>query len=126
MYLFLIVTHVTACLVLVCVILLQAGKGGGLSETFGAGSTSTIFGTSASTFLKKATAVCAALFLITSLSLTILSSHRAKSIMRLERLKEVMPDVEKPSIPMPGMTVVPQETKEEKEIPLEKEAAPQE
>lgn len=101
MYAFLIVIHVISCLVLVLVILLQAGRGGGLSETFGMGSTSTIFGTSASKFLQRITAVCAAVFLITSLSLTVLSSYRSKSLMRLEHLKKAMPDVEKPALPLP-------------------------
>ena len=31
-----ILVHVVACLLLIAVILLQAGRGGGLSETFGA------------------------------------------------------------------------------------------
>lgn len=120
MYAFLITIHVIACLVLVVVILLQAGRGGGLSETFGMGSTSTIFGTSASKFLQKMTTVCAAVFLITSLSLTVLSSHKSKSLMRLESLKQTMPDVEKPTIPLP---VGPEEATEEveEEAPLDQE-----
>ncbi|MDD5738197.1 MAG: preprotein translocase subunit SecG, partial [Candidatus Omnitrophica bacterium] len=35
MYGVLIALHVISCLVLIMVILLQAGKGGGISETFG-------------------------------------------------------------------------------------------
>ncbi len=118
MFAFLITIHVIACLVLVVVILLQAGRGGGLSEAFGGGSSSTIFGTSASKFLQRATAVSAALFLITSLSLTIYSSHKSKSLMRLERLKQAMPDVEKQPMPV-------EVGKEQKAKPVEEEA-PQE
>ena len=120
MYIFLIAVHVIACLVLVLVILLQAGRGGGLSDAFGAASTSTIFGTSASKFLQKMTAVCAALFLITSLTLTILSSQRSKSLMRLERLKKAMPAVQKSDIPLPTEPLTGEE------IPVEEEAAPKE
>lgn len=91
MYIFLIVIHVIASLVLIAVILLQSGRGGGLSETFGSSSTSTIFGTSAATFFQRATSVCAILFLLTSLTLTILSSRKSRSLMELERIKQVMP-----------------------------------
>ena len=120
MYVFLITTHVIACIVLVLVILLQAGRGGGLSEAFGASSTSTIFGTSASKFLQRMTAVCATLFLVTSLSLTVLSSYRSKSLMRLEQLKRVMPKMERKEIPLPV------ETEEKEETPLETKTAPEE
>ena len=85
MYIFLIIIHVVASLILIAVILLQAGRGGGLSEMFGGSSTQTIFGTSAATFLKKATTVSAIVFLSTSLVLAIYSSRRSKSIM--ERAK---------------------------------------
>jgi len=68
---------------LIAVILLQAGKGGGLADTFGGGGSSgtTIFGQKASDFLTKATTVSAVLFLCTSLSLAFLSSKRKKSLM---------------------------------------------
>lgn len=81
MYTFLMIIHIFASLVLIFVILMQAGRGGGISEIFG-GSTQTIFGTSATKFLMRATAVCAALFIITSLSLAALSAKRSRSLMR--------------------------------------------
>ncbi len=99
MYIFLIVVHIISCIVLVLTILLQSGKGGGLSESFGAGSTSTIFGTSATNFMQKATAVCAIVFLVTSLSLAVLSSKKSRSLMQLERIKRVLPQAEKQMMP---------------------------
>lgn len=100
MFIFLIVIHIFACLVLVATILLQSGRGGGLSESFGAGSsTSTIFGTSASTFLQRATSVCAIVFLLTSLSLAILSSRRSRSLMELNRIKRVLPQATRQVMP---------------------------
>ncbi|MFH1778814.1 MAG: preprotein translocase subunit SecG [Candidatus Omnitrophota bacterium] len=86
----LIAIHVLACLVLIAVILLQAGKGGGLAETFGGGGGGfqSIFGTKTSTFLTRATAVCAVAFLTTSLSLAILSAKRGKSLMEREMVTE--------------------------------------
>ena len=83
MYMFVLIIHIIASLVLVAVILLQAGRGGGLAETFGGGGSAftTIFGQKMSSFLTKATAVCAVLFLCTSLTLAALSSRRAESLM---------------------------------------------
>jgi len=77
---FLVILHVIVSLVLILVILLQAGKGGGLSESFG-GASQQLFGTKSSAFLNRATAVCAILFLATCLSIGILSSHGRRSLM---------------------------------------------
>ena len=80
MIFFLVTLHIFVSLVLIFVILLQAGKGGGLSESFG-GASQQLFGTKSSAFLNRATAVCAILFLATCLSLGILSSHGRRSLM---------------------------------------------
>ena len=62
MYIFVIILHLFVSLVLIASILLQAGKGGGLSEAFtGVSPTKTIFGASATTFLTRATTACAVL-----------------------------------------------------------------
>lgn len=81
MYTFFMIVHIFASMVLILVILMQAGRGGGVSEVFGGSSTRTIFGTSVTNFLMRATAVCAVLFIITSLSLAVLSSRRSQSLM---------------------------------------------
>ncbi len=85
MYTLVLILHVIVSLILIAVILFQAGKGGGLADTFGGGggggSQTTIFGQKASDFLTKATEVAAVLFLCTSLSLAFLSSKRKASIM---------------------------------------------
>lgn len=80
MYTLLIIVHVIASLLLIASILLQAGRGGGLSDMFGGSSTQTIFGTSAGDFLKKATTVTAIAFLSTSLLLAVFSSKRSRSL----------------------------------------------
>ena len=93
MYILLMIIHVLASLILIAVILLQAGRGGGLSEMFGGSSTQTIFGTSAATFLKKATTVAAIAFLSTSLVLAIYSSRKSKSLMGRSALPAVSQEV---------------------------------
>ena len=66
MSLVIVILHVLVCLVLILVILLQAGRGQGLTgASFGGGNVQSILGTKASSFLTKATSVCAVLFLLT-------------------------------------------------------------
>ena len=87
LYGFVIFVHVVVCITLIAIILLQAGRGGGLSETFGGESSRTIFGTKASVFLAKATVVAASLFLVTCLVLGIMTSRRGRSLIDLQRRK---------------------------------------
>ena len=75
-----IAIHVLVSLVLIAVILLQAGRGGGLSETFGGSSTQTLFGTKTSVFLSRATAAAAVIYIMTCLSLAVMTSHRGRSL----------------------------------------------
>ena len=75
-----ITIHVIVSLILISVILLQAGRGGGLSESFGGSSTQTILGTKSSVFLKRATAVSAVLYILMCLLLGVMTSHRGKSL----------------------------------------------
>jgi len=85
-----IAVHVISCLLLIAVILLQAGRGGGLSETFGgADSSQTIFGTKVSVFLTRATVVAAVLFLVASLLRGIMTSRRGRSLIDLRGGKPV-------------------------------------
>ncbi len=62
--------HVIACIILVLVVLLQAGKGADMGAVFG-GASSTIFGSSgAGNFLTRLTTGAAIVFMATSLGLT--------------------------------------------------------
>ena len=81
MFVFLIVLHTIVCLVLILVILLQAGRGSGLGGFMGGGAAQTFFGTRAGDFFTKATTVCAILFLITCLSLGVITSRRSRSLL---------------------------------------------
>lgn len=68
--------HAIACGGLVLIVLLQAGRGLSLGGLFGGGGSEAIFGgTGGNTFLKKVTVVLASLFMLTSLSLTIMKSR---------------------------------------------------
>ena len=53
MYIFLIVVHVVVCLVLILVVLLQAGRGGGMSDMIGSGQPQSLFGTQTNAFMTR-------------------------------------------------------------------------
>ena len=79
-----ITIHVIVSLILIAVILLQAGRGGGLSESFGGGSTQTIFGTKTNVFLTRATAASAVIYIITCLTLAVMTSSKGRSLVAKE------------------------------------------
>lgn len=85
MQIFLIIIHVIACIFLIAVILLQAGRGGGLSDIAGGSQAQSILGTETNTFMKRLTEIFAVIFILTSLTLGIISTHRGKSLMDLNR-----------------------------------------
>jgi preprotein translocase subunit SecG len=75
--------HVVVCALLIVVVLLQSAKGGGLAggSAFGGGAESTMFGArGAATMLSKATAIFGGLFMITSLTLTLLGAGRTTQV----------------------------------------------
>jgi preprotein translocase subunit SecG len=76
-YTFLTVIHVIVCVFLMLVVLLQAGRGGGIGLAFGgSGGSQSVFGSSGgANFLTKLTAVCAVIFFTNSLALAYLSSQ---------------------------------------------------
>jgi preprotein translocase subunit SecG len=80
MVILLTIVHVLICLFLVIVVLLQSGKAADLAGAFGGMGSQTAFGPrGAATVLSKATTVAAAMFMVTSLSLSILSTKNAGS-----------------------------------------------
>jgi len=78
----LLLVHIIVCIALILIVLLQTGKGADMGAAFGGGASQTLFGsTGASTFLSKATTAAAIIFMITSLALAYLSSHRTTDSM---------------------------------------------
>ncbi len=73
--------HITICILLVIVVLIQPSReGGGIGGSFG-GSSQTIFGSSGgANFFTKFTSGLAAVFMVTSLAITIAKSGNKKSI----------------------------------------------
>jgi len=72
--------HVVVCLFLIAVVLLQSGKAADLAGAFGGMGSQTAFGPrGAATALSRATTIAAALFMVTSLSLSVLATRNQGS-----------------------------------------------
>ncbi len=68
--------HVLVCLFLIVVVLLQSGKAADLAGAFGGMGSQTVFGPRGSaTVLSRATTIAAGLFMVTSLTLSILATR---------------------------------------------------
>jgi preprotein translocase subunit SecG len=93
---FILVIDIILAVLLVVVILLQKSEGGALG--LGVSQDSFVSSRSASSFLTKATAIIATLFIITSITLTIISNQRVSSSSVLEKIEE-KEDASEPSIP---------------------------
>ena len=72
------IVHVVVCLFLIIVILLQSGKAADLAGAFGGMGSQTAFGPRGSaTLLSKATTISTVVFMLTSISLSILATREA-------------------------------------------------
>jgi preprotein translocase subunit SecG len=81
---FLNILHVFVCLFLILVVLLQQGRGGGMGSAFG-GATAQVFGgRGAGNVMTRLTAICAAVFMLTSMSLAWLSSAGDRELREFE------------------------------------------
>ena len=79
MYTLTVIVHLIVCFLMIAAILLQAGKGAEIGAAFG-GSSQTVFGSRGpGTFLSKVTVGAAIIFMLTSLTLAILSKQNAFS-----------------------------------------------
>ena len=81
MHVLIILIHLIVCFALIAIVLLQTGKGASMGAMFGGAGNQTLFGqTGASSFLGKATTVAAVVFMLTSLSLAVISKSGDKSV----------------------------------------------
>ena len=89
-------SNIILAILLVVIILLQKSEGGALG--LGASQDSFISSRSAGSFLTKATAIIATLFIITSISLTIMAQKEIPTSSVLEKVEEKQ-DPSEPQIP---------------------------
>ena len=116
MFSLLLIIHVTACVLIIFFVLLQAGRGAELGAAFGSvGQANTVRGKM--TGLGKITTVVAVIFMITSLSLAYLSSEAARDSV----VREIKP---LPSVPEQMETLATKVEEEASEELEQKEAPP--
>ena len=94
---FILILNVVLAILLIGVILLQRSEGGALG--LGISQDNFISSRSAGSFLTKTTAILAALFIITSISLTVISKEEFSSKSVLEKIEEEKEDSSEPQIP---------------------------
>jgi preprotein translocase subunit SecG len=97
-----LITHTLIALLIIALVLLQRGKGADAGAAFGAGASGTVFGArGSSSFFSRATAVCATLFFVSSLTLAYLSSQSTSAP---SSLLEDAPPVEAPAEVAPELS----------------------
>lgn len=96
---FFIFIHVIVCALLGTIILMQSGRGGGLTEGFA--QAGEMFGAKTNEMLIKATTILAVVFFTTCLTLAILSAQRGKSLMSNQPLVPAVDDVQENSEEVP-------------------------
>jgi preprotein translocase subunit SecG len=115
MYILVWIVHIIVCLFLIIVVLLQSGKAADLAGAFGGMGSQTAFGPRGSaTLLSKATTISAILFMVTSLSLSILATRSAglgTTVLDSAPAKSSAPPKTSPvpvQLPVPAGSQVPQ------------------
>jgi len=107
--------HIIVCVGLILVVLVQSGRGGGLSQSFSGAES--IFGTKTNSFLTRSTTVFAVAFFITCLSLTFVSKQRSKSLLEGKNIKSTPAKAQEKKAP----AAVPAEEKKEEAKPVQED-----
>ncbi|MCU0652295.1 MAG: preprotein translocase subunit SecG [Candidatus Omnitrophica bacterium] len=119
---FLFILHAVICTLLIGLILIQAGRGGGLVEGFSG--VESMFGTKTNSFLTRVTTILAVMFFITCLSLAFLSARQGKSLLdrtvvpaKAATVKEPVKQEAAKAAEAPKVQEVPKETTKAQETP---------
>src|SRR5882672_3047455 len=90
--------HVIAAIGVIGLVLLQHGKGADMGAAFGSGSSGSLFGASGSAnFLSRTTGVLAAVFFLTSMGLTYVTSHKPQQGSVMDTHKTEQPATQPPA-----------------------------
>jgi len=94
---FVLTLNIILAILLIITILLQKSEGGALG--LGASQDSFVTSRSAGSFLTKTTAILATLFIVTSISLTVMSKEKFSNTSVLEEVEEEKAEPSEPEIP---------------------------
>jgi preprotein translocase subunit SecG len=105
LYYSIVALHVLVCVILVLVVLLQSGKGADLAGAFGGGATQTAFGSRGpASFLSRMTTVAAIVFMLTSVSLSLMTTRAStgsKSILETKKGQTSKPGKKETPVNLP-------------------------
>ena len=122
MYILFLLIHILVCVFLIIVVLLQSGKAADLAGAFGGMGSQTAFGPRGSaTLLSKATTISAVLFMVTSLSLSILATKSAglgTTVLEGGSTKSAPVRTPAPAAPIPGIPAPAAPPSQTIQIPL--------
>ena len=108
MVIFLTILHVLVAFVLIMVVLLQTGKRADLAGAFGGGGSQTAFGArGAATVLSRLTTWSAGIFMVTSLTLALMSSSSGGGGSVLDSVPPPAAPASAPAAPAPAPTPAP-------------------
>jgi preprotein translocase subunit SecG len=104
--------HVIVCLFLIIVVLLQSGQSGDIAAAFGGMGSQTAFGPrGAATALSRATTWSAVIFMVTSITLSVIASRHAgpKSVLQGLNPSQTKSQPAKPAPPPTAPAPTPQQ-----------------
>jgi preprotein translocase subunit SecG len=105
MELVILVVHVLVALAIIGLVLLQHGKGADMGAAFGSGASGSLFGsTGSANFLSRTTAILAALFFASSLTLTYFTANKShdKGVMATQKTVPATPAQVEPPAAVPA------------------------
>jgi preprotein translocase subunit SecG len=118
--------HVVVCLFLIVVVLLQSGKAADLAGAFGGMGSQTTFGPRGSaTALSRATTISAAVFMLTSLFLSVMTTRSAGASQSvLPNAKPITKSAPAKPGATPSINITPSDGSPSQSVPLKMPAAP--
>ncbi|MEY1660891.1 preprotein translocase subunit SecG [Isoalcanivorax beigongshangi] len=120
------VIHVVAALAVIGLVLIQHGKGADAGASFGGGASASqsLFGSSGSgSFLTRMTAICAAVFMLTSLGLAWYAGQASKSIDSLPVLERLQQQSNEVPVLDEDLMLAPQTDADVPELVIPEESA---
>jgi preprotein translocase subunit SecG len=107
MYILILLIHIIVCFFLIFIVLVQSGKGAELGAAFG-GSSQTLFGArGAATLFSKLTTIAAVVFMITSLTLAIMTAKGGSVVKRVPATTQSRRNMPAPQGAQPSQQTLP-------------------
>ncbi len=116
-----LIAHTVIALLIIVLVLMQRGKGADAGAAFGSGASGTVFGArGSSNFFSRTTAILAAVFFVSSLSLAYISSQRTDAPDSLIE-SGIINDITEPNDTTVDETTIAPELPNTTSIPLDDE-----